>query len=690
MVGMVRIQDLLKRKEEELFVGRGRELALLRDELAADNECWRLVHVHGPSGIGKTSLLRGLARDLEIAAVTLNGEDCRSADQFLAQLRARLIEQGCPLPADEADEAAAMLADYLNEAAGERQRMIIFLDDFDACRSIWAWLRDHWLPMLSVRVRVCTTGRYPLEEEWRRSPGWDGLVRNLRLEPLHRHAVDRYAFARGIRERVSRDAIAQFAKGMPIALTLASDALLQHGPDAIREGEVKRRMLQSLCGILQADLQDHCEWRLLEAASLFWRFDQELLEEVSGQRLSDEAFRKLCGLSFVDLSEEGGWRVADAAREWIRSDWRSRMPDAYDAYRRRALPVLQARMAAAPMVLQGRLIAELLYVHDPELLRGYDSLGRYERVLKTKIRRASGADLTFTARLDREEDAAMTPRLLEDTEQMSGLRAIWEAESSYCSVLEIDDQPAAYYSWVPITPATRRLFEINPALRAYWTASPPQDQDVLFWVERTLPHLDPSAFGLLLRGLFQELAGQSILTFVSLPYYAELYASLGFRRLPSADARCADGTPMHAYRLDLREKNLFEPLAIQPPNAPPDSISPREAASLLKKALMNAHALESDPKLRQSLDQWEAIKRRRNLLDGSMASAVREAVTECLAKMSEGAEEERLQAQAIRLSYMHRIGTHEVVASRLCLSLSTYYRYLKKGFERVAHELIRA
>ncbi|MFC4099356.1 ATP-binding protein [Paenibacillus xanthanilyticus] len=676
MVGLVRIQDLLKRKEEELFVGRGRELALLHGELAGDDDGWRLVHVHGPSGIGKSSLLRGLARDTGIAAVTLNGEDCRSPDQFVGQLHASLIRQGWPLPSDAAADAAA-LADRLNGAAGERQRLIILLDDFDASRSIWGWLREHWLPMLSVYFRVCTTGRDPLEE-WQRSPGWAGLVRNLRLDPLHRHAVDRYMFARGIRDRESRDAIAHFAKGMPFALTLASDAVKQHGADALREGGMKRRLLHAVCGMLQNDVQDASEWRLLEAASVFWRFDQELMEDVSGQRLTDEAFRKFCGLPFVELSEAGGWRVADAAREWVRSDWRNRMPDAYDAYRRRAILVLQGRLAAAPADLQGRWAAELLYVHDPELLRNYGCPNLDERVWKAKVRGASVAELT---------SMAISPILLDETVHISCLRAIGEAEASSCSVLEVDDKPAACYAWVPLTPATRSLFELNPALRAYMTATPAQGNEVLLWTGCTLRHLDLSAFGLLLRGLFQELAGQSILLFVSFPYYADVFASLGFKRVVASDARCEDGGQLHAYRLDLR---LSEPLSVQPPHTPTNSMTLQEAAALLKKALLNPHALESDPKLLRSLDQWEAIKRRMDSLESSLACAVRQAVSECLAKMGDGTEEERLQAQAIRLSYLQKIGTHEVVAARLCLSLSTYYRYLKKGFERVAHDLRRA
>ena len=55
------IGDLAAMLDAERFVGRHRELAVVEAALAGDSPI-RLVHIHGPAGIGKSALLRAAAR----------------------------------------------------------------------------------------------------------------------------------------------------------------------------------------------------------------------------------------------------------------------------------------------------------------------------------------------------------------------------------------------------------------------------------------------------------------------------------------------------------------------------------------------------------------------------------------------------------------------------------------------------
>lgn len=681
---MVRIRDLMKKKEEEWFVGRTRELAIMRKELTADNENWRLVHVYGPSGIGKTSLLRSFVRETGVETVMLTGKEFHTPHNFLEQFRIRLDEKGWELPATKAAIDAAALAEFLNQEAISRQGLILLIDSFEECKPIEKWMRDHWLPMLSVHVRVCTAGRYPLEDDWVRAPGWNGLVYNLRLGPLNRSAIYRYTQSRGILDNYTRDSIERFSKGIPLALTLACDAVLQYGPDVLRKGSLQRKMIHSLCSILLQDIKDSFEKQLLDAASVFWRFDQEMLEEVSGQRISDEAFRRFCGLPFISLSDHGGWSVVDAVREWIKSDLHNRTPETYDLYRRRALLVLQGRLAAAPTDHKRRLIVELLYLHENELLRSYGFRGQGESY-QVEVRQAGEKDIPVLEIMYQDWASTIPPYLPDESHQEAYFRAVWEADPSSFTVFGVDDRLVAFYALVPLNRETRLIFQDNPIFHTYIAESPLQEREYLIWLGCTLPDFEPSIFGYLLRYLFLELAGKLVITLTPIPYFADIYTSIGFKRLPWADSCYTNGTPVHAYQIDLREKELSDPLTERLlSGSPKDSISLEEVSSLLKKTMNNAHALESDTKLLNSLQGLDKIKQMVPL-EGSVASAVRKAVLESLEKMSGGTEEDQLLAQAIRLAYIQKIGKHEAVASRLSLSQSTYYRYLKKGFERLAH-----
>ncbi len=40
--------------------------------------------------------------------------------------------------------------------------------------------------------------------------------------------------------------------------------------------------------------------------------------------------------------------------------------------------------------------------------------------------------------------------------------------------------------------------------------------------------------------------------------------------------------------------------------------------------------------------------------------------------------------RSLELYYIDRIGTNEIVAERLHLSISTYYRYVREGVEKLA------
>lgn len=684
---MERISDLMKKNQEEWFTGRSRELAMLRRQLAGDTGNWKLVHLHGPGGIGKTSLLRSYIRasGRDDVTVTVTAEEFRTPIPFLEELHRLLSGKGWrpPLPEGEAD---SRLAEYLNEQAAARQGLLLILDSFEECRPIERWLRERWLPMLSVHVRVCMSGRYPLAEEWLREPGWHGLLHQHRLGPLSRRSVNRYMDLRGIADPYARETIDRFAKGIPLALAMACDTVVQYGMELLQEDTRKRRMIQSLCGVLLQDLTDSSLKRLLDAASLVWRFDQDLLEEMTGRAVEDDTFRKLCGLPFITLTDQWGWSMEDAARDWVRTDLSGRSPETCELYRRRAQLLLQGRFASAPAEQKERFIVELLYLHDNEFLRSYGFRGSAES-LQAEIRHASERDLPELARIYRAWASSIPPFLPDETHQESYFRAVWEEEPSSFTVFAVGGRLVAFYVLVPFTEAIRTILRSNPIFLTYAADAPRQEKEFLIWLGCAEPDSDASVFGLLLRTLFLELAGKLITTLTPLPYFAGIYASLGFKRLLWADSRYTGDTPAVAYQMDFRGMELTEPLT--GPSARSEqqaALNRQEVAALLKKALSLPPSAESEEGQWMALLGLERIKKRA-VQEGSAAAGIRKAVSECLDRMNGGTEEEQLQAKTVRLAYLQKVGTHDVVASRLNLSPSTYYRYLKKALDRLAQEL---
>ncbi|WP_055530162.1 tetratricopeptide repeat protein [Streptomyces alboniger] len=95
----VSMQELIRRRRRAGFVGRREELRMFREnfELPPDDDRHRfLFHVHGPAGVGKTSLVRELAqlaRDRG-ALVAHIDEGAASIPEAVAELSAQFAQQG--------------------------------------------------------------------------------------------------------------------------------------------------------------------------------------------------------------------------------------------------------------------------------------------------------------------------------------------------------------------------------------------------------------------------------------------------------------------------------------------------------------------------------------------------------------------------------------------------------------------
>lgn len=100
------MQERLRRRRSGGFVGRQAELAVFAGNLATtpdDPAHQFLFHVHGPGGVGKTTLLdqwqaAARARGALVAAV---GENAGTVPAAMAEIAGRLAEQGRPLKAFE-------------------------------------------------------------------------------------------------------------------------------------------------------------------------------------------------------------------------------------------------------------------------------------------------------------------------------------------------------------------------------------------------------------------------------------------------------------------------------------------------------------------------------------------------------------------------------------------------------------
>src|SRR4051794_30501141 len=138
------------------FRGRARELAVL-EGLLDDDGAGRVVLLHGPGGMGKSALLRELARRAEARGLRVRALDGREI---------------APVPGE--------IERMLDGVHGDARPVVVF-DSYELMTGADGWLRQRLVPSLPERSLVILAGRRPPAEGWFRD-GWEHIALEIELE----------------------------------------------------------------------------------------------------------------------------------------------------------------------------------------------------------------------------------------------------------------------------------------------------------------------------------------------------------------------------------------------------------------------------------------------------------------------------------------------------------------------------
>jgi class 3 adenylate cyclase/tetratricopeptide (TPR) repeat protein len=218
---LLRVREAPERRHEGLFVGRERELALLRQawERAQVEQRCELVTLVGDAGVGKSRLVAEFLTSIETKAVqsrclpygegitywpvveALKQLDVLPADEGAAASIRSLLGQA--EAATSAEEIAWAFRKTVEQAAAKRPLVVVF-DDIQWGEETFLDLIEH-VALLSSGVPILLLCIARPEHTDRRSP-WPVT---LRLEPLRHEDVDELIPERipdGLREKIARAA----------------------------------------------------------------------------------------------------------------------------------------------------------------------------------------------------------------------------------------------------------------------------------------------------------------------------------------------------------------------------------------------------------------------------------------------------------------------------------------------------
>ena len=142
------VGDVLAARRATRFVGRTSEVELFRVALESPEPPFLLLHLHGPPGIGKTSLLdvyAGLAADAGATVVRLDGRDLVPSTAAVMQVLGNALELP---PGDDAVSGPPGVG-----------RLVVLFDTYERLASLDDWVRTRLLPQLPAHSVTVFAGR---------------------------------------------------------------------------------------------------------------------------------------------------------------------------------------------------------------------------------------------------------------------------------------------------------------------------------------------------------------------------------------------------------------------------------------------------------------------------------------------------------------------------------------------------
>jgi DNA-binding winged helix-turn-helix (wHTH) protein len=344
-----RIADRLAATRRKRFVGRAPEIDLFRTALVADELPFAVLHLNGPGGVGKTTLLHELVREAKEAGralVQIDGRNIEpSAEGFLAAVSQAIGADGVDLPT----------------IVGQWPRgALLFVDTSERLAASDEWLRQTFLPQLPARTLVVIAGRDEPAASWRTDAAWGTLTRTRVLGNLSDEESRRYLTTCEVPIEHQEHAVA-FTRGHPLALSLIADMLTR--PDRFapsrfdNEPEIVRLLLEAF--VQKIPSPDH---RLaLHACVTAWATTETLLAAVLERSDVHDIFDWLARLPFVEHGP-GGLFPHDLARDVLYADFRSRDPDAAYRVTERVLGSLYERLDRARGLAQQRAWFDIIFI----------------------------------------------------------------------------------------------------------------------------------------------------------------------------------------------------------------------------------------------------------------------------------------------------------------------------------------
>jgi hypothetical protein len=669
-----RLGDLLDDARRRTFVGRRGELAGF-DDMLAGRSPRRVLLVHGPGGIGKTTLLlefRTRAREAGRTVVLLDGREVDPSPDGFRNAVGSALPDGAVLPDGVVLPGGAVL----------------LVDGYEQLGPIDGWLRQEFLPALPADGVVVLAGREAPAAPWRSDPGWRSVVGVHRLGDFDEAESGELLERAGVAPP-DRPQLMRLGRGHPLAMALLADAALTGAvPDRLAEvPDLISALLESL--LTETLLQEkatpaEAHMAGLAACATAWLTTEDLLRQVVGTE-AGEVWTWLARRPFVSCGPNGLF-PHDLARDVLDAEFERRWPERYRVLHRVVHDHLVAGLRSGTGPSRPMMAQHLLYLHRRSPLT--EIIGSL---------RAQGSVAVVPARAEDHAQASSFVQIFEGS-QSARLAERWFADRPEAVSVVRDSEGVAGFSFHVIHPTGSPLEDDDPVTRSVLDhaarlapARPGEQIDIArFLAGRREHQADPyaalaGAVSSLLEWVSRPLAW-SFMTIIDDAFWGPFFEYLAFTRQLEVEF---GGRVYVVYGNDWRRLPLGTWFDLMNERAHSGGTGPPPASLLRPPPLDRARFAAAVRSALQDLRRPDRLAAS-PLMGSSLAAAPSgpsaERLGSTLVNAVDGLGDQALGA-VLRRTFVRGAPTQEAAAEVLGLPFSTYRRHLAKAIEQLTDVL---
>lgn len=667
--------DVLRSRRLECFVGRTAEVEVFQSGLDGAGVPFSVLYLHGPGGIGKSSLIEVLAARAEQTQAHVTRVDGRdlplSPEAILAVLR-----RSVDVPEGEGPIIAA-------------GRLVLLVDSYEHLAPLDDWLRTRLMPRLPRTALTVIAGRSAPAAAWRADPAWRDLLRVVSLRNLSSEESREYLRRCGIATEL-HDRLIDVAHGHPLGLSLLVDvAASGRVPFDLTPPDLVGALLRCFLDVVP----DGQQRRALEVCALARVTTEALLRDALELDDAHHLFTWLRNLSFVEARTDG-LVPHELARDVLDLDLRWRDPDAYRHTFRRVRAYIHRNLVTAHGHAQQRAIYDEKFVFRnlPSVLAPVDWTAWGERYPEPARAGDRSAIVDLAARYEGLESAEIAAHWFD--RQRDGFVVIREPDGTLRGFLALLDLTAASMADRAADPGARAAWQranSPSAVRAGEVVTQTRfviDRDAY---QAPSPTLNATPIVTLQRYLQTPTLVFDFLTLAEPDRWNDYFALADLPRVEGADFTLGDrryGLFCHDFRavpvdalLELWTERALTQEVTPRPGRPPDMLvlSHPDFTDAVRRALHDLHRadlLARNPLLRtRLLREWSGTS---DPTAGDLDGVLRQAV----ATLRQHPRDDKL-LRAVERTYLRPAATQEAAAAALGLPFSTYRRHLGQGVARI-------